>query len=447
MPVVGTGSDPEALARIFSQAGLGVELLSAEQMADEKLLDPNRFDLAVIPTGQSFPTQARANFLRFLRGGGDFLSLGGYAFNHLLIHSDGVWSEESAWLKAKREEALAAERSLIGNGGFEQPVETPTGGVELDGQWRRDSDCAVIVQGEAVEGQRCARVSLPGDAPLGSCTFYFDLQPEPNQTYEIAVRLKSDDVTGDGFAYMAVYQHAADGAIVEFRDFATRRGTQDWSEERYTFSPSERVARIRVQCGLYRAAGTAWFDDVRLGNITGLTAAPMNTASGRPQDGLVVAAEQMGVFDASFPLKRVRGIRAAAAPSLFAPTFRLEGSFEGWAASGVVGSDNARWIPLLEAVDRYGRNRGAAAALLLNYNGTYRGSSWAYFGIENVDLAADPQGPVAKALPQVARFLAAEIYLHNLATDKRLYRQGEPVRMTVKAVNQGASPSRPASNC
>ena len=442
MPVVGTGSDPEVLARIFSQAGLGVELLSAEQMADEKLFDPDRFDLAVIPTGQSFPTQARANFLRFLREGGDFLSLGGYAFNHLLIHSDGAWTEESAWLKAKREEALASELSLIGNGGFEKPVETPTGGVELDGQWRRDSDRAVIVDGEAVEGNRCARVSLPSDAPLGSCTFYLDLKPEPHQTYEIMARLKAENVTGDGIAYMAVYQHAADGAIVEFRDFATRRGTHDWSEERYTFAPSDRVARLRIQCGLYRAAGTAWFDDVRLAKITGLTTAPMNTASGNPQDGLVVTAEQLGVFDPSFPLKRVQGIRAAAAQSLFAPNFRLAGTFEGWAATGVVGGDNARWIPLLEAADRYGRNRGAAAALLLNYNGVYRGSSWAYFGIDNVDLAADPRGEVAKALPQIARFLAAETYLHNLTTDKRLYRQGEPVRMAVKAVNQGKSPQQ-----
>lgn len=439
MPIVGTASDPETLGRIFSQAGLDVELFSAEQLADEKLLDPRRIDLVVIPTGQSFPAPARATFLRYLRGGGDFLSLGGYAFSHLLTHADGVWSEESAWLQAKREEALSPERSLIGNGRFEASVEIPVGGVELDGRWRRDSDRAAVVEENAAEGHRCAHVSLPADGPLGSCTFYLDLPPERDQTYEIMARLKTEDVVGDGYAYMAVYQHAADGAIVEFRDFATRRGTHDWSEERYTFSPADRVARLRIQLGLYRAAGAAWFDDVRLAKITGLTAAPMNTASGRPEDGLVVRPEQIGVFDPSFPLNRVRGLRAAATQSLFPSSFRFDGPWAGWAATGLVGRDNARWIPLLEAVDRYGRNRGAAAALLLNYQGVYRGSSWAYFGIENHDVAADPQGPVAQALPRIARFLATETYLNRLTTDNRLYRQGEPVRITAKAVNQGTS--------
>jgi hypothetical protein len=294
----------------------------------------------------------------------------------------------------------------------------------------------------AVEGQRCARVSLPTDGPLGSCTFYLDLAPEPDQTYEILVRLKAEEVTGDGFAYMAVYQYAEDGQLVEFRDFATRRGTHDWSQQRYVFSPSNRVARLRIQCGLYRAVGTAWFDDVRLANITGLAPVAMNTATGVPADGLVTRPEQIGIFDASYPLKRVRGMQSAAGQFVAAPDLRIDGELTGWVAEGVVGYDQARWIPLLQTFDRYGRNRGAAASMMLNYNGFYRGSAWAYFGVENLDLLADDDSPVAGLLPPLLRFLSAETYLHSLDTDRRLYRSGEPVRISVHAVNHGQRPQR-----
>ncbi len=118
----------------------------------------------------------------------------------------------------------------------------------------------------------------------------------------------------------------------------------------------------------------------------------------------------------------------------------MEGNYSGWAATGVLGVDSARWIPLWQTLDRYERPRGAAAALLLNYRGFYDGSSWAYFGVESEDLFRQPDGPAATALQQVACFLLRETYLHNLTTNQRLCRGRDTIRAAVHVTNRGREP-------
>ncbi len=186
----------------------------------------------------------------------------------------------------------------------------------------------------------------------------------------------------------------------------------------------------------------ALYDIERLADITAAQARPLNTSSGKPVDGLQVSAEQIGMFDASFRLQRVRGLRSAAVQHVVGEPVELRRNLTGWAASGVVGQNRARWIPLLQTFDRYDRPRGAAAALLLNYAGYYSGSCWAYFGVENVDLFEQPTGPMARTLQRVARFLLNKTFLHNLATDRRLYRPGEPVAVSVVVDNRSTRPQR-----
>ncbi len=129
----------------------------------------------------------------------------------------------------------------------------------------------------------------------------------------------------------------------------------------------------------------------------------------------------------------------------------IRAELAGWGASGIVGDytndgirylrrqvvTNARWTPLLETYDRYGRPRGAAAALMLNHGGFYAGSNWAYFGVENVDLFKDPSSPMAKALQEVARFLVRGTFLRQVATEFRLYRPGETVKASAVVDNRG----------
>ena len=436
LPVQGARRRRQTIAAVLNEAGLETRLLSAGELADPTLLNTSRFDLLVLPTGQTFPAAARLATIEFLRHGGSFLSMGGYTFNHLVRKVEGRWIEERQIVQRQLDDAMQSSRSLLADGGFEQG-DPPVGGSALDGAWRRSSKLCRLVTEGAKEGRRCAQVSdPPGDL------FWTELPCKPGRTYRITGWMRTRGVNGLGMAYMAVYQHDAAGKIVEFRDFAVARGTTDWQQFSYDFTPQPSVARLRIPLGLFQARGTAWFDDIRLGDVTAIDYRPMNTATGKPADGLEVAAAQIGVFDASFPLKRARSIRTAMGQSVVSRAVELSGDFQGWAASGVIGYDSARWIPLLAAYDRFGRPRGAAGAMVVNYQGFYSGSCWAYFGIENVDLFRDPKSAAAQALQDVARFLVWKTFLRNLKTDHRLYHRGEPVAVSVTVENRGSRPRR-----
>ena len=117
---------------------------------------------------------------------------------------------------------------------------------------------------------------------------------------------------------------------------------------------------MRVQAGLFRKSGTASFDDVRLVDLEEIGFEPINTSWGEPADGLEVATDQLGMFDPSYPLRRGCRVRTSPGQDVVTAEVQINEPIEGWAASGVVGNDQARWIPLLEVMDRYGRPRGPA---------------------------------------------------------------------------------------
>ena len=103
--------------------------------------------------------------------------------------------------------------------------------------------------------------------------------------------------------------------------------------------------------------------------------------------------DQIGVFDPSFLLRNVATVATAADQYVVPEKWRSEISLEGPAAIAMTGNNSpvfpdvqARWIPLLETADRFGRPRGPAAALVLNYRGPYAGSNWGLVGVTNRDL-------------------------------------------------------------
>jgi len=436
LPVRGKPSSPKVLAEILQSAGVMAHLLSADQLADPTRLSASHYDLLVVPTGRSFPAEARLATIDFLQKGGSLIATGGYAFQDLVRRVGGRWLSEEELAKIRLEEALQ-KQSLLPNGSFEKVRDLPRGGSATDGQWRSASDRCTVVEEDPKEGRFVAKVDLPVGMTDPGAHAWLDLPAEPGKTYRISGWMRTRDVTGAGIAFIAIYQHDAAGKLVEHRDFASTRGTTPWTFYTHAFTPKPQVARLHVFFGLYLAHGAAWFDDLRLVETTGLQFRPMNTATGKPGDGLAVAPTQIGIFDPSFPLKRVRVLRTAPGQHVWREPLELRGEMAGWAASGLVGYDNARWIPLLESFDRYGRARGPAGAMLVHYQGPFAGSCWACFGAENVDLWADADGPAARGLRQIARFILRKTFLRNLSTDHRLYREGEPVRAAVAVDNRG----------
>ena len=288
-------------------------------------------------------------------------------------------------------------------------------------------------------------------------------------------------------AYYAVYQLAADGSILQWIDFAKVLGTRDWQEYSHRFTVRPNTATVELRAGLYRASGTAWFDDVRLvdeagrlilsdgfeepfdpdvratnrwirsdvrfcaveGEIRHAGARALqaklnfrwpqperlNTRHGHPADGLEVAPTQLGVFDADYRLARVTSARAAPQQSVVRGDLAVRGPLEGWAAAGVTGYDAARWVPVVNGYDRYGRLRGAVGAMLRHSSGTYAGSSWAFFGVTNRNLFSESEPGMAEAFVDIIRSLVRDTYAVSLVSEPYCYRQGESVKLQASVFN------------
>ena len=95
----------------------------------------------------------------------------------------------------------------------------------------------------------------------------------------------------------------------------------------------------------------------------------------------------------------------------------------------------ARWIPLLNGYDAYGRDRGPVAAVLFHYEGVYRGSSWAFFGAEDCDIFR--YEGMSKALTRLVEYMLLGVCIHSLEPGYVCYRQGENVKFSVIVDNCG----------
>ncbi|MEA3403915.1 MAG: beta-galactosidase, partial [Armatimonadota bacterium] len=311
-----------------------------------------------------------------------------------------------------------------------------TGGKEVDGRWHRDSEECRIVP-DAVEGDRAAMVEVRPAEGVGERRWYAWLPARRGHDYVFTARMRTEGVAGDGYAYAAVYQYRGE-ELISHRDVGTLTGTTDWEAMRWDFRAEPGADAIFIKLGLYRCHGRAWFDRVQLVDVSEFAYRPLNTSSGEPRDGLVTSAHQMGMCDADFPLKRAVSIAPTDDQNLVRE-IHVEGRIEGWAASGVVGRADARWQPLLDARDRYGRLRGAAGAMLLHYGGFYQGSAWAYFGVSNTPLFGPGVPGSGRDLARLARFLLDGAFLSRVWAEDDSYRPGEtvPVRAGVSTSRAG----------
>ncbi len=189
------------------------------------------------------------------------------------------------------------------------------------------------------------------------------------------------------------------------------------------------------------------------------SAVRINTRFGRVGDTMGTEPEQIGAFAPSYLLTDVAYAEVATGQHILPPSpspsrkgrgvgASLSGEgwegLEGFAATAMTGSNSpvfpnvhARWIPLINAYDGYGRLRGAVGALVHNFAGAFAKSSWAFFGVTNKDVLREP--PLSNGgFVRIIDALVEKTFLHSLTTEWACYRQGEPVKMSVKVANHGA---------
>lgn len=422
IPVRGVASDPQTLARILGETHQ-VELVSAENLADAERFNREKFDLLVLPYGESFPLQAWGTVEKFLANGGDLLTAGGYAFRSPLVKKSGKWEFYDEEVRHESGPNLLPEAAGAG--------------------WKgSDSSHAVVTSVELSKGhaQAAARVEVPANVWEQNASWSFDLAASGEGTqffFECWIRTEDVQAAPDGCAYVGVEQLEGDGELAYAArvTFEEIRGNSDWHKVERLFYLIPTCRMLRVHLGLKNATGTVWGTGFRLEHRS--PQVRINTEYGFPEDSLTISPRQIGMFDPDFRLKRATKIRRATGQAIAGVGGELTGKFEGYAATAVVGMNNARWIPLLQSLDQLGRRRGAAGALVYNTHGVYARGSWAFFGVDNVDLFAKGSQPGEETLRAVGRALARKCFLHGCASNFASYKDGEEVRLRVLVSNYG----------
>jgi hypothetical protein len=424
LPVRGAASDPAQLAKVLGET-YDVTFMTAEQLADPKRLNCAAFDLLVLPYGESFPLPAREAVEKFLGDGGNQLSTGGYAFQAPLVAKAGKWEFYDEAVRAESGEnllpAFAAERTAW----------------SALGPKYASAESAVLPE----SGQQTAgKVSVPGRIWNQNAAWYCVLPASAERDqYQLQGWIRTADVrpAPDGYAYAGFEQLNEKGERIYAAGLELERiqDSRPWHKVECLIYLAPGCRNLYISFGLNNATGTIWGAEFRLEHRS--PQLRINTARGFPQDELQIAPGQIGMFDADFRLKRVSTIRPAAGQRIILDSEELSGAFEGYAATCVVGMNQARWIPLLQAYDGVGRKRGAAGALVHNLRGPYARSSWAFFGVENHDIFAAGSALGEGALRAAGKALVNKCFLHTCETDFSAYRQGESVHVCALATNLG----------
>ena len=422
LPVRGAAADPAHLAKLLGET-YDVVFLTAEELANPKRLNRAAFDLLVLPYGQSFPLPAREAVEAFLSDGGDLLTTGGYAFQAPVVLKAGKWEFYEEVVRAETGENLLPAFAAAG-----------TAWAALEPKYASAESEALPEAGQQTAG----KIAVPAGLWSQSAAWHCELPASAEKDqYFLQGWIRAVDVrpAPDGYAYAGIRQLDEKGEEIYAASLELERvyDSLAWHKVERLIYLAPGCRKLRIDFGLKDATGTVWGAQFRLERRS--PQVRINTALGFPQDELQIAPGQIGMFDADFRLKRVSSLRPAPGQVISNESGELRGSFEGYAATCVLGMNQARWIPLLEAYDELGRKRGAVGAMVHHVRGPYARSSWAFFGVENRDIFSAGSALGESTVRAVSRVLANKCYLHACETDFSSYRQGEPVHFRVLATN------------
>ncbi|MGC9327517.1 MAG: beta-galactosidase, partial [Candidatus Hinthialibacter sp.] len=418
LPHRGGETPVETFQRALLNENVKVEIVDAGQLADAQTLNRSRFDLLILPNAPVFPIEARETLLAFLKEGGDLFCTGGYAFDHLVLRQDGGWISQATFLEDLKRRARNPQQDLLPNGGFEQ---------DHEGWWTGQPDRCAIIQENAYRGERCARVVNPFTEQ--GARWEAVLPVQAGEAYLIGATVRTQDVRGPGYAYLAVYQYDKEGQLIDFKDFAQVSGNQDWKRYEIPFLEiSSKADRVMFYGGLYLASGILWFDDVTCAAIP--KEVRINAHFGIPEDGLRITPEQLTIFSPDQPISGRR--LSVAADSPLQVDWSSDGKIEGFEATAQLRS-NARWIPLIQAMDQHGQFSGIAGALMRHYGGPFASSNWAIFGITNRDVLAGEEGE--RLIRDVIRLLRSGVFAQPMETEYAIYKRTDEITVGLQMKN------------
>ena len=446
----GCASDPAAFVSALA-GSYDVRRAAADELASPAFFSAANCDLLIVPTGALFPMTAVSNLVAFLSSGGQLLTCGGYAFDEPSLRRGGVWVAPSALagpLPAASRPAVvpeAAKWTTVSSEGSPSPtsltdVTTPDGarGVKVATDLLVTYNSAIAALPQGLPG---SFISLRVKGARGTPKAAFELDEADGSRWRVMLPLTED--------WRELRYSAADFVFMPDRSPKTRGRMGDMIR-------FEQVRQVNfglsIACLKTGAPYEAAFADLKTGTdpegesrLLAARTPHVNTRYAFIRTALFPESWQIGVFDPSFLLEGVTDTALAPELADVFPPVRVAGDFNGFAAVGPLGLDGrgfsvnrCAWRPLLTA-----KSKGEtypAAGLLHHYEGTFAGSSWAFFGVANDDLFA-PGAPVRETLLKpLVESLLARTFLHETEAEFSAYSRGETAKLLTKASNFSKTP-------
>ena len=368
-----------SLAERLRQAGYGVTLIAVEDFASTGTFSAMDFDYVVLAGTRYFPMTAKNNFLRFLRSGGHCVVLGGNIFEESLVRLTDHWCSQDEF-----ERVLAETKPDIQ---ILDPAKDP-------GQrWSQGAD---VPQSKTKTGMdsdsdgKCVRFDI--NEFNNWATFSQVIPPFQSGQTLLCFRAKGDAATPQ----ITVEIDEKDGS----RWIAVADIKPEW--DAYVLAP-ERFAPWESKAIGKHALTPGNAARISFGIAKGFTP---RVAKGKHSFwiGTVgTASNRLGQIDFSqkvalnffydyepYRLTDVVSVGKSQGNNVTPQIAPIKGGYGGLSAVGFAYPNESKFIPLLSTFDKYGRDRGWAGGMLVNYAGSYRGSSWIFSGITNQDFYTQP---------------------------------------------------------
>lgn len=435
----GCASAPSSFVRALG-GKYDVRVVPHARAVADGAFDPAQTDLLVIPSGSLFPQNYAAEIVGFLKKGGHMITTGGYAFDEPMLFSDGEWR--------------------LPGGGVSVPPPVRSTSIPLSppSAWRSNSlpGTQTLVEEISLPGNGCAvKVSTPfllaynlgvmpvrPDVMSGASAICFRAKADSDvKTFRVEITERDGSRWKADIPASAEWkEYALSWEMFTFHTSSPTRGRRGKADDRVRFHETAQISfgfthgngnPLRKAHALWIAGLASALDSYADRRVRPVRQACINTRN-YPMGGkeAVPRPDQIGVFSPAYRLKGVACIENDdATGDLFSP-ISFMGTFGGWDASAMLtpkvsghAKNSVAYRPILACRGTDGSLRGRAACLAYNYDGVFKGSSWALFGIDNRDLFATPKAD--GLLLDVVDALFRRVYLSVTKPVWACYRPGE----------------------
>jgi len=442
----GCVTDPETFERTLAPLGR-VCRLKGNEAAQPGVLCRRTIDLLVVPTGSAWPAAAAGALVDYLREGGSLLCCGGYAFDTPVYFRDGRWQTKVA-LPSPSDFPIEMKLPPVARWRTSAPEGASVAVAAADG--------GIRVSSRLFRLWATAMSGLDASGLRGSSAISFRARATGGAT---KATLELDETDGSRWQV-----HFPVGA--EWRDYAfSSADFVCWTDSKAVGRGGEgdhvdfeKVRTMAFGCSpneaVHESAMSVTFKDFRRGVdpclAERLVKPPqINTRTAHIRDAIHPNPTQVNAFDPSFELRHVAKVATAPQLADILPEVAVTGGYRGLAAIAQLGvgghgydANRCAWRPILEASDANGEDRGPAAAFVWHHTGTFAGSAWAIFGVDDADLFAAGSPIGEKLLPAVAARLLRRLALNETTTSYACYRVGETARLRTRVGNFGSRAAR-----